>query len=324
LPYPERGELRAGEETDVMITTPAVSDVRSDEEVLADDAAPDSGITRCQVSAGARLEPRARLLEVLTAGRSGELIVVAGDDVARIHAEAGRIAWVHRPRHRPSLRVILELAPVKVDDATVHAIVERSYATRRHFASVAVELGIKTEIEARASLARHLSRELGAVLGWTDADATFIEERCPSSVSFAFEVAELIADVHVEAAPLDVDLPDLSRANLQPDDGRFEALLDRIAAVPDITGCAVLDMRLRAKLGSRGTLRGESDIAWGLASGFVAMGAGADEMLACRQGAAYLVRRAGADPTSVTVVQYDPTAMLPGMARLLVSDAASS
>lgn len=268
-------------------------------------------------------EPRTRLLEVLAHARSGELVVAAGEDLARIHVDGGRIAWVHRPRHRPSVRDILEL-DATVDDATIGAIVEQSYASRRHFADVAVELGVRTQAEVRASLVRHLTRELGAVLGWTEAKATFIEEQRPSRATFDFDAAELMARETPAAGktgwPALSDLPPAPLESVEPALAGVNALVDRIAAVADVSGCIALDARGGVELAARGSLCGPGELVWELASGFIALGAGATEMLATRQGAAFLVRRVAIDSPVIAIVEFDPNAMLPGMARVLVND----
>jgi hypothetical protein len=266
-----------------------------------------------------QMTPSQTLRLALADGRAGELIVSRQDDLGRVHVEPGKIAWVHRPRHAVSIRGLLGEVGNALADETIRDIVEESRRTRRHFADVLVEWEVAPREVVREQLRQHVAAELAVILQWTDATATFVEDRRASTSTFAFDTSEVWATPQPSKRSETLQGMVAVRAEPLPDPARVQSWLDRIAAVPHVLGCALLDTRIGQVLGSRGSLSEDTDVAWEMAGGFSALGPTAEEILATTKTSAFLVRSTRPEIPAVGVVTFDPQALSPAMARILVS-----
>lgn len=310
LAGPDRSELRALGADDVVRRPLHGDDLRMRIKLAARALARDY-----QVSPGDLLR------DVLAEGRSGEIIVSAQDDVGRIHLEPGKIAWAHRPRHPVSIRSLFAPAGLEINDETARDLVEESRVTRRHFADVVVDWGLAPRDAVRDCLRAHVTRELAAIFAWDGATPTFVEDKRSSSSSFAFDLEEVMSSARRSVRTATMQGIPVVQGDLPVDPAKVESWLARMSAVPNILGCALLDTRVGAVLGSRGQLEHTADLVWELAGGFSALGPGSEELLATTKTSAYLVRSARPQIPAVAVVTFDPNDLSPAMARILVGKA---
>lgn len=280
--------------------------------------------TRLRIAAravsGPAASPAAILSEAVANEQSGELIFVQQDESARVHFERGRIAWVHRSRHPVSIRRLIEAAGGTADDETIRDVVEQSRRTRRHFAETIVEWRIVEPDDLRECVRLHLRSELAAVAAWESATATFVVDRKEREASLSFSAIELGL---TSPAPPRVSTVSGLRVPSRP---KLEAVrladwLRRVREIEHVLGCAVIELRSGAVLGSESLSSEELDTVWALANAFHALGEQREELLATATEGAYLIRAGSADAHVVYAVRFDCTQMNLAMARLLVTKA---
>lgn len=273
---------------------------------------------------GYQVSPIEVLRQLMAAGKSGELVIGRGDDLARIHLESGRLAWVHRPRHAVSMRTLFAPTGLNISDETSRDIVDESRSSRRHFADVLVDWGLVERAAVRESLLGHVRSELDAILEWTDTTTSFVEKEWAFTSSFAFSEHELMTRL-VRTSRIQTR-PGMAAVVLtdEPavDGGLVTLWLDRVAAVEHVLGCALLDTKNGAVIGSRGALERDTNVAWELAGGFSALGSDGEELVATTRTCAYLVRSAS-ELGAVAVVSFAPNHLSPAMARILIAKAAA-
>lgn len=269
---------------------------------------------------GAISSLNAMLSEAATSEQSGELIFVRDDESARVHFERGRIVWVHRSKHPVSIRRLIEVAGGAADDETIRDIVEQSRRTRRHFAETIAEWRIVEQEDLRECLRLHLRSELATLAAWEGATATFVVDRKEREASLSFSAAELGLEAPARARVATVaGLRVPSRPKIEA--VRLAEWLGRVRDIEHVLGCAVIELRSGAVLGSEGLSGGDLDTVWELARAYHALGEQRDELLATTKRGAFLLRAATLDAHVVYAVHFDCERMNPAMARLLVTKA---
>jgi len=263
--------------------------------------------------------PEELLRTVLAAGRGGEMVVRSGRELARVHVEPGKVAWVRRAHHPVQLNDILTLARVTVADDTVHDIVQESRASRRHFAEVLVEWGIVDHDLARECLRSHLVRELTAIFAWPSATSAFVEDSRQSSGVFTFTPGEILGEQRFYRVRTVHEMAAVSSA----DPALVDGWLRRMTEVPHVLGCALVEPKLGTVLGSRGIPDDGFELVWEMAGAFAALGSEAEETLSSTRSVAYLVRSVRPAIPATAVVVFDPRLLSPAMARIQVTKASA-
>jgi hypothetical protein len=268
--------------------------------------------------------PSAVLRDALAAGKTGEVIVRSEgeDEVARIHVQGGKIGWIHRSKHRVSMRAMLTEGGVAMDDETAREVMDESRRTRRHFGDVLIALKVVDEQALRQCLQRQLSRELGAVLQWQDALATFVRDERSLASQLAFDESELRVTPRKSRRILtEPGFPAVTPDEPLADPAAIDGWLDQLAALDAVIGCALLDAKNGHNLGSRNLTAEHETIAWRMVGSFVALRAEDGEVLAVTRTHGYLVRSAAPRVAAVAVLCFDPTRLSAAMARILVAKA---
>ncbi|MBL9025360.1 MAG: hypothetical protein JNL21_24410 [Myxococcales bacterium] len=257
-----------------------------------------------------------------TAGRfPGKLplVISSTEGSARVHLNHGRIAWVHRSHHNVSIKAILGDCGIEIDDESCRDLIEESRTSRRHFGDVLVEWGLAEASAIREALRRHVERELGLVLGWTDATATLLRDTRTLASGLSFRLDELGPGsrgrrrIHTQH-----DIPAVKP--LPPRDREAtEAWLDRVAAISELEGCALLDAKQGVVLGNRGTAEARLEVAWSMAASLAALGPGAEEVLASSSSMAYLLRPVPAPIGALAFVCFDAGKLSLALARILIT-----
>lgn len=278
--------------------------------------------TRIRIAARAIGRARAGAADVLNGAlsseRSGEVIVSALEESARIHVEQGRVVWVHRPLHPVSVKQLLDRAGAGLDDQAVKDLLDESRETRRHFADVVVSWGIVAPESLREALRRHLQEELAVIMAWHDASATFVADNRARRSELSFSSEELA--LRPKRPPRVSTIQNLPAVKQPaPDRRSVDDWLDRICAIEHVAGCAIVDPKLGRVVGGRGFVPSDMTLLWEMARAFTAMGELADEILATAHDRAFLVRAVPALGGLVFIVRFDAVRLSPAMARIVVS-----
>lgn len=258
------------------------------------------------------------LRRVLRGASSGEIAVENGKEVARIHVDGGRLAWIHRSHQPVSVRALVEDCGSVIDDETLRRLLEESRSSRRHFGDVLVHWGIVDKQRLREALRRKVRADLGEILAWPHANATFVRGKSTLSSELAFDEDELPLSTPTPGRVETLTGIPAVRASEPIDESDLGVWLDRVRAIEHVVGCAILDPKRRLLLAQRDMDERLTAVAWGLAGGFIALGDDADEILATAKRTTVLVRAAPFPGRSIAVVCFDSTGLSPAMARILV------
>ena len=266
-------------------------------------------------------EPRLSLLGMLRIAlrdaRSGEITVDNGEEVARIHVDSGRLAWIYRSHHPVSVRALVEECNGSIDEDTLRQLLEESRGSRRHFGDVLIDWGIVDRLRLREALKRKIRQDLEEVMTWSSAPATFVKGKSSLSSELAFEEAELPLSQPGRTATL------TGFAAVRPDEGVDTAAsiawVDRVRALDHVVGCAIVDPKRGVVLAERDMDERLTAVAWSLASGFTALGDDGEEIIATAKRTTFLVRSAPISSKVIAVVCFDSTQLSPAMARIVVS-----
>lgn len=270
-----------------------------------------------QLDASRRATVRAVLREAIDARASGEVIVSLGAEAARVHLDQGRFVWLHRTPQPTSIRTLIAAWGLEVDDATWRDVLEESRVSRRHFCDVLVEWGMVDREKLRSALQHHLRVELGALLASPVATANFVLENRSFTSTLAFDEHEVMtaaAQRRIETHP---ELPAFKSLPPPPSAPRAHDWFERMAAIPDLVGCALMDARTGAVVERQGSF--DEREAWSLVAAFAALGDDAAEVVATSRSATYLVRSGNPFTNAVLAARFDARAVSPAMARLLVA-----
>lgn len=282
-------------------------------------------VTRLRLAArllagrGSQGAPTAVLREALSAGRTGEVIVRAeGDDeIARIHVQSGRVGWVHRFRHRISMRAMLSEEGVSLDDETAREVMSESRRTRRHFADVLIALKIVDPQTLRRCLQRTIANELELVLQWSGTKATFVRDDRRVVNELAFDEAELrVPERNARRIRTEPGFPAVSTEPPPNHAPTVDRWLECAAALEAVTGCALLDAKSGHTLGSRGLTPERETIAWRMVAALSALASADGEVMAVDRTSGYIVRSALPCVAAVAVLCFDPAKVSAAMARI--------
>lgn len=271
--------------------------------------------------------PSTVLRDALAAGKTGEVIVrgEADDEVARIHVQGGKVGWIHRSKHRISMRAMLTEGGVVMDDDTAREVMDESRRTRRHFGDVLIDLKVVDEPTLRQCLQRTLSRELSAVLQWQDAVATFVRDDRSLASPLAFDESELrVVPRRSRRILTEPGFAAVLPEEPAADPATIEAWLDQVAGLEAVIGCALLDAKNGHNLGSKNLAPEHETIAWRMVGAFAALRADDGEVMAVNKTHGYIVRSAAPRIAAVAVLCFDPTRLSAAMARILVQKAIGS
>ena len=286
----------------------------------ADDVELSLRLAARSLSRGDLLPITDQILELVRLGRSGEIIVSGGAEGARILVDAGRIAWIHRIGHPMGLGALLAAEGVDVAEDTVREVVDECRRSRRSFAAVLTEWAVVDQATLARCIATHLARELAIIATWPHARAELMEGPPSGGSSPSFEAASLLPSVAAPRPRIRTlqNQPAVGPTPLAADAG--SAWLGRIAEMPDVLGCALLDTISGRCLGHHGDIDGTSSEVWSLAAAFTSLGSATGDILATTPTRAFLVRAFELAAGAVGVVKFDPRRLSPAMARLRLSE----
>ena len=128
---------------------------------------------------------------LLRSGASGEIVVSAGVDGARLHVEGGRLTWIHRVGHPIGLRELLATAGIDVGEAMVREVVDECARSRRTFGEVLIAWSVVDAATLEECVAEHLRRELVIVSRWSRARSSFTEGARAAITGPSFDLATL-------------------------------------------------------------------------------------------------------------------------------------
>ena len=268
--------------------------------------------------------PNLVLREAVAARRTGEVIVrcEADDEVARIHVQGGKIGWIHRSKHRISMRAVLAEGGVVIDDDTAREVMDESRRTRRHFGDVLIDLKIVDEPTLRQCLQRTLTAELSAVMHWESAHATFVRDDRALVSPLAFDETELRSAPRRSRRILtEPGFPAVTPDEPAIAPGTIDRWLDHVAGLDAIIGCALLDAKNGHMLGSRNLSAEHETVAWRMVGAFAALRADDGEVMAVNKTHGYIVRSATPHIPAVAVLCFDTTRASAAMARLQLTKA---
>jgi CheY-like chemotaxis protein len=255
--------------------------------------------------------PREAVREAIAHPVGGEVVVRRGDHVGRIYVSDGKIAWASVAGETVRLRGLVQSAGVELDDEAAAAVLEESRRLRVHFADVLVRWGYVDESGARECVRAAVAEQLGELLSMQDATALFLPRAGHYGSRMSFTMGEVAAPsiaphAHGADAAAVVRLP---RDRI----ARRGAIVDRAMALEGAVGAAVLDR----KTGEAWHCAGEAidgELAWSLLGTLVALGPGAEDAIAVREGAAFLARNI--DEATALVVAFALMRTTLGLARM--------
>ncbi len=268
-------------------------------------------VRRC--SSPARLVGTLRdaLHEGLASPHGGEVVVRQGTRVGHVFVNNGGIVWANVSGEPLRLGGVVKSAGVVLDEQDAAAVIDECRREKMHFADVLVRWGYLDQAGARECVRRLVAEQLGLLLAMQDATALFL----PGSRAYDGKVSFPLEQVAPpsNAPPADpaivrdavIELPKDRRAR------NAEWAADAIK-LDGATAAALLDRHTSMQWAQSG---GDIDgtLAWSLLETLSALGAGAEDVVAVRNGMGFLGRVV--DQWTVLVVGFDLGKTTLGLAR---------
>lgn len=276
--------------------------------------------TRSMERARAAPTPHEALDEALRHG-SGEVCVRAGEEVARVHVQAGEIAWAHISSLPSSLADITSLGGIELDADVVQAVKRECRERGTHFMDVLVSWGLIDRERARAALHSFVSGRVKMILDLPGASAIFL----PKARGARSAVASRAPLPEPSSGPLSARAPSsisLGPASSTPSPSERPAWLgDLVRAAMRLDGAEHAALVERSKLTCVERAGGELDgrLIWSQVGALGALGAPAEEMIAVAGPRCLVTRVLPRDPSIALFVAFSSAAISIGLARVAVS-----
>lgn len=277
-------------------------------------------VLRSMESARAAFTPQQALDEALRHG-SGEVCVRAGDEVARVHVQAGEIAWAHVSSVPSTLADVTSLGGIELDADVIQAVKRECRERGTHFMDVLVSWGLIDRDRARSALHAFVSGRVRMILDMPGATALFLPKvrgarssgasraplpepssgpvsaRAPSSLSFG------PSSTNSPSVERPAWIGDLVRAAMRLDGAQHAAAVERRKLTCIERAGDELDGRL----------------IWSQVSALAALGPSAEEMIAVAGPRCVVTRVVTRDPSIALLVAFSSAAVSMGLARVAVS-----
>lgn len=256
---------------------------------------------------------REALHEALESKMGGEVVVRSGQRVGRVHVSEAGIAWAKVSGMPVRLGGLMHKAGVALSDEDMAAVVEESRRLKVHFADVLVRWGYLDEAGARECVRAVVAEQLDVLLALPDATALFLPQTQAYDSQLSFQLEELAPGT---LAPPPSRGPTAAAEPQRLDRlSRYERYTSEAVQTAGAIGAAVLDRATGVEWVSTGA-GVEGEVAWSLLGALAALGTGAEDVIAVRDGAAFVGR--AIDATSALVAAFSPERTTLGLARMLM------
>lgn len=241
----------------------------------------------------------------------GEVIIRAGDDVARVFVVSGSVAWVQDPRDkRGFLETLHEVAP-SLSREEFLAVLEESRHTKKHFGAILVSWGLMTREAFDSGMARSIKARLDRVLAWPESSAFF----APGQHSFtgtAVTVDSVIASRPRSSKPVIAAAPP---SVLTGEELRIAStLVQKLMAQTGVVGAAVFDETFAVCVAQKGEAS-EVEGAWSQINTLAAFGSDTLDSIVVRADRWFIARRSPSAPRLVIHGVFDSKQIMVGLAR---------
>jgi CheY-like chemotaxis protein len=245
----------------------------------------------------------------------GEVIIRAGDDVARVFVVSGSVAWVQDPRDtRPFLETLHDLAP-NISREEFVAVLEESRQTKKHFGAILVAWDLMTREAFDSGMAKAIKSRLDAVLAWPESSAFF----APGQQAFSGPTVAIDSVMAGRPRSSNSALVAAPPSILSSDELRSAAkLVNQLMGQSGIVGAAVFDETLAVCVAQKGEV-GEVEGAWAQINTLSAFGAETQDAIVARGDRWYVARRSPITPRLVAHVVFDGKTIVIGLARHLLA-----
>ncbi|MFO0563054.1 MAG: hypothetical protein U0269_33845 [Polyangiales bacterium] len=250
----------------------------------------------------------------------GEVIIRAGDDVARVFVVSGSVAWVQDPRDtRPFLETLHDVAP-NISREEFLAVLEEARQTKKHFGAILVSWGLLTRESFEQGMARSIKNRLDAVLAWPEATAFFAPgQHAFSGPTVAIESVMAVRQRSSNHNMLIQPPPSvLSNSELRV----AAKIVNSLMGQGGVVGAAVFDETLAVCVAQKGEV-GEVEGAWAQINTLGAFGAEAQDAIVARGDRWFIARRSAVNPRLVVHTVFDGRQIVIGLARHLLQKVVS-
>ncbi len=241
----------------------------------------------------------------------GEVIIRAGDNVARVFVVCGSVAWVQDPTDsRPFLETLHDLSPTISREEFV-AVLEEARQTKKHFGAILVAWGLMTRDAFDQGMARSIKARLDAVLAWPEASAFF----APGHHAFSGPTVAIDSVMAGRPRSSNSAIVGAPPSILSGDELRSAAaMVQRLMGQGGVVGAAVFDETLAVCVAQRGE-GAEIEGAWAQINTLSAFGPETLDSIVVRADRWFIARRSPTTPRLVVHAVFDSKTIMIGLAR---------